>query len=175
MKRLFLIPLLGALLLASCAATRTPADLELDRLKHEVAANALRSGEFVLEAYQLQFRRGTTAQVSSLTNFVAMSGGKATVQISFNNGRPGSNGLGGITLDGEVSDLKTNIDKHGNIDLEFNVLGSFLSAQIEVMLYNGSTRAVAVVNPTFSGDRLTLYGNIVPAEASSIFKGQTPP
>ncbi len=106
MKTKILILLLGALLLASCAATKTPEDIELDHLKHEAAVNALKSGEFVLEAYQLQFVRGNIANVSSLANFISMHDGEVTVQTSFNNGRLGSNGLGGITVEGAPSKVK---------------------------------------------------------------------
>ena len=164
----------GALLLAACAVTKTPEDLELDRERHLEAVAAFRNGDFVLEAYQLQNRRGDVAEVTALANFISMNKGKVTVQTSFNNGRLGSNGLGGITLEGDASDVKMSTDKNGNTNLEMDVSGNFLSARVEIVLYAGSTRAVAIVYPTFSGNRLVLNGDIVPFAQSLIFKGQTP-
>ena len=164
----------GALLLASCAVTKTPADIKLDRERHEQAAAVFKNNNFVLEANQLQNRLGEMVEVTALANFISMRDGIVTVQTSFNNGRLGSNGLGGITLEGRASELKTKTDKHGNISLEMNVSGNFLSAQVEIVLYAGSTRAMATVNPTFSGNRLILIGEIVPFEESVVYKGQTP-
>lgn len=164
--------MLGVILLASCAATKTPEDIQLDRIRHNQAVAALKAGDFVLEAYQLQFRRGESVNVNSITNFIAVRNGNATVQTSFNNAQPGSNGLGGITLEGRSTDVKTSTSKNGNVSVEMHISGSLLSARVELTLFSGSTRATAVVYPTFSGNRLTLNGNIVPTEQSKVFKGE---
>ena len=50
-----------------------------DRLAFEEARKAIEAKEFVLEADQVSFKSGSTAQVSSNTNFVAVQGDKAVV------------------------------------------------------------------------------------------------
>lgn len=67
--------------------------------------------QFVLEANQVVFRNGMSAFVTSNTNFVLMNGNRATVQTAFNTPYPGPNGIGGVTVDGNSSDMKMNIDK----------------------------------------------------------------
>lgn len=52
-----------------------------------------------------------SAFVTSNTNFVLMNGNRATVQTAFNTPYPGPNGIGGVTVDGNSSDMKMNIDK----------------------------------------------------------------
>lgn len=53
-----------------------------DRLAFEEARKAIEAKEFVLEADQVSFKSGSTAQVSSNTNFVAVQGDKAVVQVA---------------------------------------------------------------------------------------------
>ena len=64
-----------------------------DRLAFEEARKAIEAKEFVLEADQVSFKSGSTAQVSSNTNFVAVQGDKAVV--GYDKGR--------IELDGSLS------------------------------------------------------------------------
>lgn len=54
-----------------------------DRLAFEEARKAVEAKEFVLEADQVSFKSGSTAHVSSNTNFVAVQGDKAVVQVAF--------------------------------------------------------------------------------------------
>ena len=54
-----------------------------DRLAFEEARKAIEAKEFVLEADQVSFKSGSTAHVSSNTNFVAVQGDKAVVQVAF--------------------------------------------------------------------------------------------
>ena len=65
-----------------------------DRLAFEEARKAIEAKEFVLEADQVSFKSGSTAQVSSNTNFVAVQGDKAVVQVAFDIPVSGPNGLG---------------------------------------------------------------------------------
>ena len=58
-----------------------------------------------------------SAFVTSNTNFVLMNGNRATVQTAFNTPYPGPNGIGGVTVDGNSSDMKMNIDKKRKCEL----------------------------------------------------------
>lgn len=143
-----------------------------DMAAYQTAVEALKDKKFVLEADQVVFRNGMSAFVSSNTNFVLMCGDKATVQVAFNTSFPGPNGIGGVTVDGVPSEVKTNIDKKGNVNYSFSVLGTGISAQIFIRMNKGSNSASVTVSPNFNNRNLTLNGKIIPLEDSNIFKGR---
>lgn len=143
-----------------------------DSINYAKALNALETLEFVMEADQLVFKRGRMAFVTSATNFVSLSDDKAIVQISpFNGGGP--NGVGGITLEGRASNIRIKTDKKGNTTFVMNVMGTGLSASIDIHLYNGSNRVSVTVNPNFHSNRVTLNGRLLPTEWSYIHQGRT--
>lgn len=144
-----------------------------ERAAYELALQALKNKRFVLEADQVIFRNGTNLYVTSNTNFVSMHDSIATVQTAFNTPYLGANGLGGITLDGNVSNLKMTVDKKGNVNCSFNVQGSSISAQVFITMSYGGNNASVTISPNFSSNNLTLNGKIIPLEESRIFKGRS--
>ncbi len=66
------------------------------------AETAKEKKAFTLEADQVVFKYGQTAFVSSNTNFVAVNGTDAVVQVAFLIAASGPNGLGGVTVDGHI-------------------------------------------------------------------------
>lgn len=144
-----------------------------DSLLFEQAKFSIENKSFVLEANRVMLKRGTTSNVSPTTNFVMVNNDKATVQVSFNVAVSGSNGLGGVTVDGNLSDFTTKEDKKGNLTVDFNVLGSGISAKVTISLPKGSNTATLSVLPTFNSNRLTLYGQVVPLGQSTVFKGRS--
>lgn len=144
----------------------------LDSLLFEQAKQSIENKKFVLEADRVMFKHGTTAYVTSNTNFVMVNEDKATVQIAFNVPVSGPNGIGGVTVDGLLSDFNMEEDKKGNLTVEFNVSGVGISARISISLPKGSSSATINVLPTFNSNRLTLSGHIIPLEHSSVFKGR---
>ena len=142
-----------------------------DSIHYAQAIQSLETLEFVMEADQLVFKRGQTAFVTSTTNFISVSDAKVVVQIApFYGGGP--NGVGGITLEGKASNISIKTDKKGNTFFSMNVMGTGLSASIEIQLYKGSNKASVTVNPNFHSNRVTLNGVLLPTEYSSIYKGQ---
>ena len=138
----------------------------------ELAVDALEKLDFVLEADQLQFKRGYTAFVNATTNFISLHDAHATVQVApFNGGGP--NGVGGITLDGKASNIKMETDKRGNVFFTMNVMGVGISARVTISLTKGSNKASATIYPNFHSNNITLLGELMPAEDSSVFKGQS--
>ena len=137
------------------------------------ACTALKNKQFVLEANQVIFRNGMSAFVTSNTNFVLMNGNRATVQTAFNTPYPGPNGIGGVTVDGNSSDMKMNVDKKGNVNCSFSVQGIGISAQVFITMSNGDNNASVTISPNFSNNNLTLNGNIIPLDQSNIFKGRS--
>lgn len=160
------------LTLASCSTMKNHERLERNEARHQQALAAMHNGSFVLEAHSLTFRNGGMASVSSGTNFISLNRNIVTIQTAFNNGRPGINNLGGITLVGTPGQIRTHTDRRGNVTYRFNAMGSFLSAQVEIILYAGTNEAIATIRPNFNGNRLTMRGRIVPANQSVVFPGR---
>ncbi len=156
---------------AESRAERKMIEARIDSLLYEEAKQGIENKSFILEADRVVFKRGRTAYVMSNTNFVAVDGDKATVQVAFNVPASGWNGLGGITVDGNVSGYKIKYSKKGNIDLRMNVTGVGISAQVTISIPKGTNRASADIYPNFNSNRLTLEGKLIPLEQSSAFKG----
>lgn len=143
-----------------------------ENISFERAAECLRNGNFVIEATQLQSRRGGITQVSSATNFISMSNGISVVQIAPSNHFAGPNGVGGITVDGKVSEIKVTENKNGSISYSYSVQGIGISATVKINLPKGSSSASATVYPNFNSNDITLTGKIVAPQNSKVFKGR---
>ncbi len=145
-------------------------EAQQDSIDHANAVKALDSLGFVLEADKIVFKYGDMAYVQSNTNFISLSDDEAVVQVApYNAGGP--NGVGGITLDGRASNIKMQSDKKGTITYSFNVQGAAISAVVTITMPKGTNVVTAVVEPTFSSNRITLSGKIVPKGSSKVFKG----
>lgn len=137
------------------------------------AKQAIDNQAFTLEADRVIFKRGRNAFVSSNTNFVTVNGDKASVQVAFNIPASGPNGLGGVTVDGNVSAYKIKTDKKGTVYLSMSVMGVGISAQVSITLPYGSNNATVDIRPNFHSNRLTLSGTLLPLDKSNVFKGRS--
>lgn len=144
-----------------------------DSIRYEAALQALKDRDFVVEADQLVFKRGRMAFVNSATNFVALRKDQAVIQVAPFRSAPGPNGVGGITVDGQASNITMKTDKKGRTYFSMNVMGTGISATVDIMLMKGSNKASVTVNPNFNSNRITLNGNLVPSDASTVFKGRS--
>ena len=97
----------------------------------------------------------------------------SVVQTAFNTPYPGPNGIGGVTVDGSTSDMQITTDKRGNVNCQFSIQGIGISAQIFISLTNGGNNATVTISPNFNSNTMTLSGNLVPLDQSSIFKGRS--
>ncbi|MBC5621677.1 DUF4251 domain-containing protein [Butyricimonas hominis] len=143
---------------------------ENERLYKE-AIRALENNNFVLEAHHLIFKRGRSTSVSATRNFISMANKKATVQVSFDTPRPLQNGLGGFTVEGNVSDVKMKTEKNGSVIYSFYVQGVSISAYVTISLSPGSNNVSARISPSFNSNTLTMMGKLLPQEKASIFEG----
>ena len=137
------------------------------------AVEALKAGNWVLEADNVVFRNGMLRFVSSNTNYVAVQDGEGTVQTAFDNFVYSPNGLGGVTVQGEVSGQDLSQDKDGNIFMNFSVFGGAISATLNLTLTAGTNEASIYISPNFNGNNLTMNGNLVPYSEATIFEGTT--
>lgn len=139
----------------------------------EQAVQALKDGSFVIEADQLLFPGGNTKFVSSLTNFVSMNEGKAVIQIATSYYAPGPNGLGGITVNGNASNITMSTSKKGVVYYNFMDQGIAVSATVNIQLSGDGNRATVTIYPNFNSNNLTMTGRLVPYEQSDVFQGQS--
>lgn len=137
------------------------------------AVQAINDTAFTIEADKVEFKRGYTAHVTASTNFVAVSGSNAIVQVAFNVPVSGFNGLGGITLEGIVTGYKISSDKKGNTYVKLSVSGKGISAQLFISLWKDANKATVNIQPNFNSNKLTLSGMLWKPERSNIFKGTT--
>lgn len=144
-----------------------------DSLAYVQAKAALANKDFVLEANSVTFKNGSTAFVNSTTNFISVKGNRAVVQISPSNYASGPNGVGGVTVDGTISDFQVRTDSKGRTTLNMNVMGIGINAQVEIYMFSGSNSANATVYPNFNSNTVWLQGNIVPYENSDVFEGSS--
>lgn len=185
MKRLFFISLLALLSLptihtmAQNTKEEKKAAKEIRRSERatwekeafEVAKQAILNKEFVIEVDQYIFPKGYVQNVSSMTNFISMNDNKASVQLAVSNHAPGFNGLGGITVDGSVSNIEQKTLKHGIFVYKFSVIGVAISATVEIQLRGDGSNVSATIYPNFNNNNLTVRGKLVPLKKSIIFKG----
>ena len=158
------------------AERKVQRDAERAKLRAEEQVQDMAAYQQAVQALknkQVIFRNGMSAFVTSNTNFVLMNGNRATVQTAFNTAYPGPNGIGGVTVDGNSSDMKMNIDKKGNVNCSFSVQGIGISAQVFINMSSGNNTASVTISPNFNNNNLTLNGNIVPLDQSNIFKGRS--
>ena len=144
-----------------------------DSLASVQARAALRNQDFVLQADNIQFRNGNTVFVNSSTNFISVKGNRAGVQISPSNFSAGPNGVGGVTVDGMVTDQQVRTDSKGRITFSMNVMGIGINAQVEIYMYPDSNQASATVYPNFNANTVWIQGTIVPYENARVIEGSS--
>ena len=136
----------------------------VDSLGHAKAGAALERGYWVILADRVSvgYTGYTASGLNGNSNFIFQQAGEGMVQTAFNQASPGLNGMGGMTLQGNVSGVKMRVDKKGNIRYTYSMTGEDISAQIDITVYAGTDYAQAIVEPTFSGPRLTINGRLLP-------------
>lgn len=156
-------------------AARKALEAQQDSVAYFKAVQALKSGSFVLEADNVTFPNGITRYVSSTTNYVQVDAGEGIVQTAFSNFMysPGPNGLGGVTVEGNVSGMSTKKDKDGNYYCNFNIQGMAISATISITLTGGTNQASVMVSPNFNNNNMTMTGRLLPLDESDVFQGST--
>lgn len=142
-----------------------------NEIAFQSALGLVKSRHFVMEATKLSMPDGSSLAVFSDVNYVMMKGDRAVVQ-STPGISGGPNGMGGITLEGMVVDLRETVDKRGNLSLKFTVMSTGGSAEVELKLLTGGNSANATITPKMrTTNRVIMFGRIVDPEKSRVFKG----
>ena len=150
-------------------------EAQQDSLAYFKAVEALKEGAFVLEADNVTFPNGITRYVSSNTNYVQVDNGEGILQTAFTNFayNPGPNGLGGVTVEGNISGLKMKEDKDGNYYYNYTIQGVAVSATIFITLTGGTNQASVSISPNFNSNNMTMTGRLLPLDESDVFQGTT--
>lgn len=175
MKRFVLLFLAVGLTIAAVAQDNKETKKERKERERKAAAVAMKEflseKEFVLEANNLYDRYGQIYQVQSNLNFIMVDGDQAVLQLG-SNSTIGSNGVGGVTIDGKVTkyDLKAN-EKRGTFSLTMHIASS--AGNYDVRLSTGTSgNAQATVSSNFSG-RIRYSGDLIPLYASNAYVGNS--
>ena len=144
-----------------------------DTLLWQQAQEAIGKQSFVIEADAITFKYGTRVYVNSTTNFISVNGDRGVVQISPSSFVSGPNGVGGITVDGRISNMDLKVDKKGNTRISMNISGKGINAQLDITLYAGSDNAYVIVSPNFNSQTVRLEGKLVPYELSRTYEGMS--
>lgn len=143
-----------------------------DSIQHVQAILAIRKGSWALEASNVTFDNGATNFVTPTTNYVSINNGTGTIQTAFDNTNVYSpNGLGGITLQGNITGEELQVDKEGNIHYNYSIQGSNVSATVNVVITANSNQATANIFPNFSSRSMMMSGYIYPYDTAGVFEG----
>lgn len=135
----------------------------VDSVFHLKATRAAYDQFFVLQATQVNNGRGFyELGLNDNTNFLLMQGDKGIFQVAFNNMDAGMNGLGGVTLHGNIRNFNVKDDKKGNTIITYSMIGRNMNASVSITIYSGSDQAVADIYPTLGYGRISLRGRLVP-------------
>ena len=145
----------------------------VDSLLWQQAWTAIGKKAFVIEADAITFKYGDRVYVNSTTNFISVNGDRGVVQISPSSFVSGPNGVGGITVDGRISNMDLKVDKKGNTRISMNISGKGINAQLDITLYAGSDNAYVIVSPNFNSQTVRLEGKLVPYGQSRTYEGMS--
>lgn len=142
--------------------------LEQQEMK-EVLLDLVHNQSFVLEADAL-YDRYRNRYNATANNFIMFDGERMVLQTAFPT-RIGYNGLGGITVDGKITDYKITESKNA-ISITAQVISSMLGHGTLIMNIGNSGYADATFSDTW-GNRISFSGHLESLEDSKLFEGMS--
>ncbi len=157
----------------SKAERKAQRKLEKEKIEKDMIVQtekAIMSGNFVLKADQIRNKYGNMLMVNSTLNFVAVKGRDVYVQFGTESGM-GYNGIGGITVKGNVVDYELTRDKkNSGYSLKLTTSGTF--GFLTIYLRSNITGDIADARVQSNwGSTLIFSGDVVPITGSHIYKG----
>ncbi len=136
----------------------------VDSIRFNNVVDAVSEGYFVIlvDRVTVNFSGYMENSLDNQRNFILVQGKNGVVQTSSSWGYPGFNNMGGITLSGKLQNMRTKIDKKGNISIGYALIGHNVNAEIYISLPKGSQYATAQVTPIMGRGAFTMYGRIAP-------------
>ncbi|MBB6459964.1 DUF4251 domain-containing protein [Flammeovirga kamogawensis] len=143
---------------------------QLEKMNHESAVVGIDSQLFVLEATQAYDRYGNVENVNSTINFVKIVDDRAIFQLGFE-GIVGYNGVGGITMEGKISDYKVEKLENGRVTVKFNAMGPAMMVSMSFSLDGEGNYANVKVKSQTENIELNFRGVIKHMNQSRIYEG----
>ena len=185
MKRVIIIGLAVLISLPAFAqelSKKEQRKLEKELKKEQEAAKAAEMAEvvtamveyhrFVLEANMLRDKRGNSVPVTSNINFVSADSLTGVIQVG-SNLYVGRNGVGGITIEGQVTEYKySKHEKSGSYNVSY-ILRSPVGTYDVQLTVSPDSRADATVRSSTWGNQLRYSGYLVPIGISRVYKGMS--
>ena len=138
----------------------------------DVVSAMVQYQRFVLEANTLRDKRGTSLPVDSNLNFISADSLTGVIQVG-SNAYIGRNGVGGVTVDGNISEYKyTRHERSGGYNITYYLRTPVGSYDVQISA-RPDGRADATVRSTTWGDMLRYSGNLVPVGLSRVYKGMS--
>jgi hypothetical protein len=134
---------------------------------------ALKNEHFVMKADQVRGKYGSSYVVNPVTNFVAVEGRDAYVQLASSSGI-GFNGMGGVTLKGRITSMEINqVDKDGYYTIVISTMGNGGPLNITMNVNPTGEVATAYIR-THYGNRIEMTGELVPwtGTGKTVYKGR---
>jgi hypothetical protein len=138
----------------------------------QITDSILHQRQFVLEADYISGRTGVHVPVTSMLNFIMVDSANVVMQLGNPSG-VGYNGVGGITVEGNITKYEL-YKKEGKKGDTYN-LTLYIMSNIGIydvqMWISGNGQADATVRSTSSGV-LTYTGRLVPINKSRVYKAR---
>ncbi len=140
-------------------------------INFNIIDSLLKAKSLVIEADFLENGVGQRISVPSTINFIRINSSKCVIQTGANNGRFGTNGVGGVTAEGDIGkwEVRKNT-KNLTYNVHFTVLTN-IGAYDVIMDLSSDAHATATITGLTPG-RITYDGRIVTLNNSRVFKGQ---
>ena len=153
------------------SAIKKDKQLSEQEKQYQLNKSMLDYKDFVLQASYLQDRYGNRRFVNSSINFVAVDSITAIIQIG-SDYRLGSNGVGGITAKGKITNWKlTENKKQKSFNLNISVITSI--GIYDLYFSIGSSGNSSATLTGLSAGQLTFEGVLIPYSKSSVYEGNS--
>lgn len=129
---------------------------------------------FILKADYISGNTGRRYAANSILNFISVDSLDAIIQLGSSTGI-GYNGVGGITIDGRVTNykLEEKQNKKGFINYSITLYVTSSLGVFDIQIWvSSSGNADATVRGNYSG-AVTFSGKLVPLGQSQIYKGMS--
>lgn len=138
--------------------------------KAEVTDAMVNYARFVLEANSLRNKQGQSIQVTSALNFVAADSTTGVLQIGDDAGI-GPNGVGGVTVEGNISDYKFTLqEKSGSYNITYYLQTPAGTYDVRMTAFPEGRAEATISNATWGG-RIVFSGFLIPPGISRVYKG----
>ncbi len=151
-------------------AAKKEAQAKAEAERAVVLKQSIDSRQFVIEALFLADKHGQRIVVDPILNFIGIDHDKSAFQ--FGNGSDiGYNGVGGVTVEGNVTNYEVSVNKKGIYSINFRISAPTGSVFVS-MTVSPTGQADAVISGNTS-TKLKYSGNLVPLNESRVYKGST--